>query len=135
SAFGGIVAVNRSVDRKAAEALAETFLECIVAPDFQPDALEVLRAKKNLRLLATGAWLPATHAELTYKRVGGGIVVQQRDATAAGEVEKGKVASKRAPTPEELRALEFAWRVGKHVKSNAIVLARADHPGPRTVGV
>src|SRR6185437_15672921 len=127
SAFGGIVAVNRRVDLAAAKVLAETFLECIVAPSFSEDALALLRGKKNLRLLATGAWLPADHAELTWKRVGGGLVVQDRDATAAGEVEGGKVVSKRAPTEEERRSLAFAWRVCKHVKSNAIVLARDLH--------
>jgi phosphoribosylaminoimidazolecarboxamide formyltransferase/IMP cyclohydrolase len=131
SAFGGIVALNRDVDEATARALAETFVECIVAPAFAPVALDVLRAKKNLRLLATGGWLGAEHAALAYKRVGGGLVVQDRDATAAGEVSRGKVVTKRAPTPEELRSLEFAWRVCKHVKSNAIVLAR----GELTVGV
>jgi phosphoribosylaminoimidazolecarboxamide formyltransferase/IMP cyclohydrolase len=131
SAFGGIVAVNREVDEAAAKILAETFLECIVAPSFAPGALEVLRAKKNLRLLATNGWLPADHAALMYKRVGGGVVVQDRDATAAGEVTSGKVASVRPPTADEIASLEFAWRVCKHVKSNAIVLAR----GEVTVGV
>jgi len=131
SAFGGIVALNREVDAAAARALGETFLECIVAPSFAGDALEILRAKKNLRLLATGAWLPADHAALAYKRVGGGLVVQDRDATAAGEVARAKVATRRAPTPEELTSLEFAWRVCKHVKSNAIVLSR----GQVTAGV
>jgi phosphoribosylaminoimidazolecarboxamide formyltransferase/IMP cyclohydrolase len=131
SAFGGIVALNREVDEATAKVLAETFVECIAAPGFTDSALEVLRAKKNLRLLATGGWLDAGHAALAFKRVGGGIVVQDRDATGAGEVTAGKVASKRAPTAEEARGLEFAWRVCKHVKSNAIVLAR----GEVTVGV
>jgi phosphoribosylaminoimidazolecarboxamide formyltransferase/IMP cyclohydrolase len=131
SAFGGIVAFNQEVDDATAAILAETFLECVVAPSFSSGALDLLRAKKNLRLLATGAWLPAAHAALQYKRVGGGIVAQDRDATAAGEVTRGKVATKRAPTAEELASLEFAWRVCKHVKSNAIVLAR----GQSTVGV
>jgi phosphoribosylaminoimidazolecarboxamide formyltransferase/IMP cyclohydrolase len=131
SAFGGIVALNREVDQPTASVLAETFVECIVAPSFVPAALEVLRAKKNLRLLATSGWLGADHAALAYKRVGGGVVVQDRDATASGEVSRGKVVTKRAPTPEELASLEFAWRVCKHVKSNAIVLAR----GEVTVGV
>ncbi|EYF00869.1 bifunctional phosphoribosylaminoimidazolecarboxamide formyltransferase/IMP cyclohydrolase [Chondromyces apiculatus] len=125
SAFGGIVALNREVDRATAVALAETFLECVVAPGYTADALEVLRSKKNLRVLATGAWLGGGHQALTWKRVGGGIVVQQRDATAAGEVRSGKVVTKRAPTEEELTALDLAWRVCKHVKSNAIVLASA----------
>jgi len=131
SAFGGIVALNRAVDVETAKVLAETFLECIVAPSFDEAALEILRAKKNLRLLATGAWLPPEHGSLQYKRVGGGLAAQTRDATAGGEVAKGKVVSKRQPTGEEIAALEFAWRVSKHVKSNAIVLAKAD----RTVGI
>ncbi len=76
SAFGGIVALNREVDEATAGVLAETFLECVVAPSFASAALDVLRAKKNLRLLATGGWLGPEHAALTYKRVGGGLVVQ-----------------------------------------------------------
>jgi phosphoribosylaminoimidazolecarboxamide formyltransferase / IMP cyclohydrolase len=131
SAFGGIVALNREVDEATARLLAETFLECVVAPEFSDAALQILQAKKNLRLLATGAWLGADHASLQYKRVGGGLVVQTRDATAAGEVTRGKVVGKRPPTAEELTSLEFAWRVCKHVKSHAIVLARGEH----TVGV
>jgi phosphoribosylaminoimidazolecarboxamide formyltransferase/IMP cyclohydrolase len=131
SAYGGIVAVNRDVDEPTARVLAETFLECIVAPSFSGPALEVLRAKKNLRLLATGGWLGPDHAALVYKRVSGGLVVQDRDASAAGEISRAKVVTKRAPTADETRSMEFAWRVCKHVKSNAIVLAR----GETTVGV
>jgi phosphoribosylaminoimidazolecarboxamide formyltransferase/IMP cyclohydrolase len=107
SAFGGIVALNGEVDEATARVLAETFVECIVAPAFAAGALEVLRAKKNLRLLATGGWLAADHAALTYKRVGGGLVAQDRDATAAGEVARGKVVSKRAPTPAETGSLDL----------------------------
>ncbi len=131
SAFGGIVALNRPVNRDTAMLLAETFLECVIAPSFEPDALELLRGKKNLRLLATGTWLAGDHAELTAKKVGGGFVVQDRDATGGVEVKNAKVVTKRAPSPEELASLDFAWRVCKHVKSNAIVLAR----GTTTVGV
>ena len=131
SAFGGIVALNREVDEATAKLLAETFLECVVAPSFSKGALELLRTKKNLRLLATGAWLAADHPALQYKRVGGGLVIQARDASADGEVTRGKVVTKRAPTAEEMKALDFAWRVCKHVKSNAIVLAKGEH----TVGV
>jgi phosphoribosylaminoimidazolecarboxamide formyltransferase/IMP cyclohydrolase len=131
SAFGGIVALNRAVDLATAKVLAETFLECVVAPSFDAEALDVLRSKKNLRLLATGAWLNADYKELTWKRVGGGLVVQDRDACAAAEVNAARVVSKRAPTAEELASLGFAWRVCKHVKSNAIVYAK----GQRTVGV
>jgi phosphoribosylaminoimidazolecarboxamide formyltransferase/IMP cyclohydrolase len=131
SAFGGIVALNRAVDEATAKLLAETFLECVVAPRFDEAALVVLRAKKNLRLLATGAWLEASHASLQFKRVGGGIVAQTRDASAAGEVGGARVATKRPPTAGEARSLDFAWKVCKHVKSNAIVLAQGEH----TVGV
>jgi phosphoribosylaminoimidazolecarboxamide formyltransferase/IMP cyclohydrolase len=122
SAFGGIVALNRPVDAATAKALVETFLECVVAPRFEDDALEFLRTKKNLRLLATGAWLAADEEEPTFKRVGGGLVVQGRDKTGGAEVKNGRVVTKRAPTPEELAGLDFTWRVCKHVKSNAIVL-------------
>jgi phosphoribosylaminoimidazolecarboxamide formyltransferase/IMP cyclohydrolase len=131
SAFGCVVALNRSVEVETAKVIAETFVECVVAPSFSREALEVLHAKKNLRLLSTGVWLPADQSTLEYKRVSGGVVVQTRDATAGGEVRGGKVATRRAPTAEELASLEFAWRVSKHVKSNAIVLAK----GTRTVGV
>ncbi len=126
SAFGGIVAVNRPVDRATAELLVETFLECVVAPSYAPDALEVLHGKKNLRLLATGAWLPAHHQEIVLKKVNGGLVLQERDARGWREVTGGRVVTKRQPSPEERKTLEFAWLVCKHVKSNAIVLARPD---------
>jgi phosphoribosylaminoimidazolecarboxamide formyltransferase/IMP cyclohydrolase len=131
SAFGGIVALNREVDEATAKAVAETFIECIIAPGFAPRALEQLQKKKNLRILATGQWLGADYAALQFKRVGGGLVVQDRDATGPAEVRAGKVVTKRHPTDDEMRALDFAWRVCKHVKSNAIVFAKPD----RTVGV
>ncbi len=131
SAFGGIVALNREVDAETAGLLAETFLECVIAPAFSPEALATLRAKKNLRLLQTDGWLGPEHGALTFKSLGGGLVAQDRDATAPLEVSRGKVATRRSPTPDELESLEFAWRVCKHVKSNAIVLAR----GETTVGV
>jgi phosphoribosylaminoimidazolecarboxamide formyltransferase/IMP cyclohydrolase len=131
SAFGCVVALNRPVDVDTAKVIAETFVECVVAPSFSRPALDVLHTKKNLRLLATGAWPPADEPALDYKRVSGGLVAQTRDATARGEVRSAKVATRRAPTEAELEALEFAWCVGKHVKSNAIVLAK----GTRTVGV
>lgn len=136
SAFGGIVALNREVDAATAALLAETFLECVVAPSFAAAALETLRTKKNLRLIATGA-PDAGRTVAQYKRVSGGLVVQSRDDGAASEVTKGKIVTKRAPTDEELRGLEFAWRVCKHVKSNAIVLAKGDLAADRarTVGV
>ncbi len=123
SAFGAIVALNREVDDATAQILAETFLECIVAPGFSAGALERLRSKAALRLLATGDWLFADHVDRTFKRLGGGFVVQDRDKSAAGEVEQGRVVTRRQPTQIELSCLDFSWRVCKHVKSNAIVLA------------
>jgi phosphoribosylaminoimidazolecarboxamide formyltransferase/IMP cyclohydrolase len=131
SAFGGVVAFNREVDLATSQHLVETFLECVVAPRFAPDALELLRTKKNLRLLATGDWVGAGDRELVVQRVSGGFVVQERDASGRGEVHRGKVVSRRLPTTEELASLDFAWRVCKHVKSNAIVLAQ----GTTTVGI
>jgi phosphoribosylaminoimidazolecarboxamide formyltransferase / IMP cyclohydrolase len=129
SAFGGIVALNREVDDETAKLLGETFLECVIAPSFSAPALERLRAKKALRLLATGAFLPRDQSERVFKRVGSGIVVQDRDATGPGEVAAGKVVTQRAPTALELELLDFAWCVCKHVKSNAIVLARRTPEG------
>jgi phosphoribosylaminoimidazolecarboxamide formyltransferase / IMP cyclohydrolase len=131
SAFGGIVALNREVDETTAQVLGETFLEAVIAPAFSEVALALLKKKKNLRLLACGAILAADHPMLVYRRVSGGLVVQDRDASAPGEVSGGKVVTRRAATSAELAALDFAWRVVKHVKSNAIVLAK---PGV-TVGV
>src|SRR5688572_14848365 len=123
SAFGGIVALNREVDDTTAEILAETFLECIIAPGFSPGALDRLRSKAALRLIATGEWLGASHVARQFKRVGGGFVIQDRDRTGPGEVVEGRVVTKRTPTQAELSSLEFAWSVCKHVKSNSIVLA------------
>ncbi|HEY4105236.1 MAG TPA: bifunctional phosphoribosylaminoimidazolecarboxamide formyltransferase/IMP cyclohydrolase [Polyangiaceae bacterium] len=123
SAFGGIVALNHEVDDATAQILAETFLECIIAPGFAQSALERLRKKAQLRLISTKGWLGRKHKALEFKRVGGGFAVQERDASGFGEVQAGRVVTKRTPSASELSALEFAWSVCKHVKSNAIVLA------------
>jgi phosphoribosylaminoimidazolecarboxamide formyltransferase/IMP cyclohydrolase len=131
SAFGGIVALNQRVDRATADALAETFIECVIAPGYDDEALAKLKKKGNLRILATGAWLGPEHRALHYKRISGGVVVQDRDATGGAEVRDGKVVSQRQPTADEWAALQFAWCVCKHVKSNAIIFATPD----RTVGV
>jgi len=131
SAFGGIVALNREVDDATAEALAETFLECVIAPSFTLDAFARLTQKKSLRLLATGDWLPADHQALQWKFIGGGLLVQDRDRTAGIDVTSARLATKRAPNESEQADLDFAWRVCKHVKSNAIVLAKNN----RTVGI
>jgi phosphoribosylaminoimidazolecarboxamide formyltransferase/IMP cyclohydrolase len=130
SAFGGIVALNRDCDLATAEVIAETFIEGVVAPGFAPEALERLQKKKKLRLVQTGPF-GRERSALTFKRIGGGFVVQDIDLTSSGEVERAKAVSLRAPTDAELAALSFAWKVCKHVKSNAIVLAQ----GTQAVGV
>jgi phosphoribosylaminoimidazolecarboxamide formyltransferase/IMP cyclohydrolase len=128
SAFGGIVAFNRTIDEAAARALTEIFTEVVIASDYDETALEVLRAKKNLRVLRAGE--PQRAEGLEYKTITGGMLVQTRD-THSLSPDDLKVVTKRAPTEEERRALLFAWTVCKHTKSNAIVYAR---PG-QTIGV
>ncbi|MDW8254084.1 MAG: bifunctional phosphoribosylaminoimidazolecarboxamide formyltransferase/IMP cyclohydrolase [Chloroflexota bacterium] len=152
SAYGGIVALNRAVDADTARLMAETFYEVIIAPAFTPEALAILKKKRNLRLLEVGDWLvqptprrpvagdewqrlvaeahersqpPAGHLPLEYdlRRVSGGLLVQTRDAVPVDPLDL-KVVSARRPTLEELTDLLFAWRVCRHIKSNAIVLAK-----------
>jgi phosphoribosylaminoimidazolecarboxamide formyltransferase / IMP cyclohydrolase len=131
SAFGGIVAVNRLVEAELAKEMAETFLECIVAPDFSPEALALLSVKKGLRLLK-GEIGPGDPAELELRSVAGGVLVQSRDAaTSPVAGTSARVVTRRAPTAAEMSDLDFAWRVAKHVKSNAIVFAG----GGRTLGI
>lgn len=129
SAFGGVVAFNGPVTSAAAVAMSSTFLEIIVAPDFEPDALEVLKVKKNLRLITLSVE-PGGAGELDYKRVRGGFLIQQRMRMEFPE-DEWRVVTSREPTEEELRDLRFAWRVSAAVKSNAIVLAK----GEQTVGL
>jgi len=125
SAFGGIVALNREVDKSCAEALAETFLEAVIAPSYSAEALQVLAAKKNLRLLEAGAGMASPQArprvQMEARSVSGGLLLQDKDAVEPPL--EWKVVTKRAPSPEEERALRFAWRICKHVKSNAIVFS------------
>ena len=128
SAFGGIVALNREVDATCAQALAETFLEAVIAPSYSAGAMQVLSAKKNLRLLEAGPALASPQArpraQLEARSVSGGLLLQDKDA--AEPPLEWKVVTQRQPTPEEEKALRFAWRVCKHVKSNAIVFANTD---------
>jgi len=126
SAFGGIVACNRAVDRDSAAALQEVFLEVVVAPGFDPDALELLRRRRNLRLLSPSAdW-----GELELRTLPGGVLVQEPDRLGWDPAGL-RVVTTRQPTEAEWRSLQFAWTVCKHTKSNAIVLAR----GTEVVGV
>ena len=128
SAFGGIIAFNRTVDEAVARAVIEIFTEVIVAPDYDEPALEVLRSKKNLRVLRLGA--PRQSQGLEYKQISGGMLVQTRD-THKLKREDLKVVTKREPTEHEIKDLLFAWTVCKHTKSNAIVYGRDG----QTVGV
>jgi phosphoribosylaminoimidazolecarboxamide formyltransferase / IMP cyclohydrolase len=131
AAYGGIVGVNRIVDEAMAQAISAVFYEAIVAPDFTPGALELLKRKRDIRLIAMGErsaprkgefnWLPDN--KLDFKRVTGGFVVQDIQRNDDNDI-KLQVVTKRQPTLEELTDLRFAWRAVKHVKSNAIVLAR-----------
>jgi len=127
SAFGGIVALNREVDELTAKALAETFLEAVIAPAYSASARELLATKKNLRLLSAGPALARPdarpRAQLDARSVSGGLLVMDRDAVEP--VTEWKVVTKRTPGADELAALRFAWKVCKHVKSNAIVFATA----------
>ncbi len=129
SPFGGILIANRTWDLPLAQAVDEIFSEVLIAPDFTPDALDLLRKKKNRRLMR---WhrdrMPRGEIEL--RKVVGGMLAQDAD-TAIEDVRASKVVTKRPPTERELAALDFGWRVVKHVKSNAIVFAAAD----RTLGI
>jgi phosphoribosylaminoimidazolecarboxamide formyltransferase/IMP cyclohydrolase len=131
SAFGGIVAVNRPVETALAKDMAETFLECVIAPDFSAEALGILSVKKGLRLLR----LPFTRTtaaddSFEMRTVAGGVLVQTAD-NATTPAAEGRVVTERGPTATELEDLDFAWRVAKHVKSNAIVFAGRG----RTLGI
>jgi phosphoribosylaminoimidazolecarboxamide formyltransferase/IMP cyclohydrolase len=126
SAYGGVIAVNRAVDEETAREIAKTFVEAVAAPAYAPEALAILRTRKNLRVMQ----VEAAADPLVVKSISGGYLAQTAD-TAQLERAHAVVKSKRAPTAEEWRALEFGWRVAKHVKSNAIVYARAG----QTIGV
>ncbi len=129
SAFGGIIAFNRPLDGETAQAIVERqFVEVIIAPEVTEEARAAVAKKKNVRLLRTGMWEEAPRARLDFKRVNGGLLVQDADLDLYKEL---KVVTKRAPTEEEMRDLLFAWKVCKFVKSNAIVYAKDN----RTIGV
>ena len=124
SAFGGVIAFNRALDaRTAAEILERQFVEVIIAPSVCEDALEVAGAKRSIRVLACGDWSPERAADFDLKRVSGGLLVQDRDLGSVGRDEL-KVVTARSPSAQELDDLEFAWKVAKFVKSNAIVYCK-----------
>ncbi len=130
SAFGGVLGINREVDGPAAEAIAKLFVEAIVAPAFTSEALTHFAAKKNLRLLQ----ITPTQTPRILKQISGGFLLQDGDHRQIAEVDL-TTATDRQPTPEEMQALLFAWRISKHVKSNAIVYARSSESYGQTVGI
>jgi phosphoribosylaminoimidazolecarboxamide formyltransferase / IMP cyclohydrolase len=132
SIFGGIIAANRVIGKETAERLHDIFLEIVIAPDFSPEALDILQRKKNIRLLRMGGLSSAAErrSEWLVNSVEGGMLIQQSDihSLTASDL---KVVTNREPSPEELKQLLFAWKVVKHVKSNAILLAK----NSMTIGV
>lgn len=128
SAFGGIVAFNRPLDEAAAKTVTEIFTEVVIAPEYEAAALEILKTKKNLRVLRAGVL--ASQPGLEYRQISGGMLVQTRDTHQLSQTDL-KVVTTRQPTEEETSALLFAWTVSKHTKSNAIVYAR----NGQTVGI
>lgn len=125
SAYGGIVGLNREVDKETAEQIASTFIEVVIAPNYTNDALQILKQKKNLRLLKASP-ITAPLPGWDMKKVVGGILIQTRDVEGKLEPSKFKVVSKRKPTQTEWKAALLGWKIVKHVKSNAIVLATED---------
>jgi phosphoribosylaminoimidazolecarboxamide formyltransferase/IMP cyclohydrolase len=130
SAFGGIIACSQEVDATAAAAIAESFYEGVIAPAFSAEACETLARKKNLRLLEIGPLASYRREGLDLRRVQGGLLAQEWDQPDP-PVREGRLATSRAPSDEEWKALQFAWTVVRHVKSNAIVLADSS----RTIGI
>jgi phosphoribosylaminoimidazolecarboxamide formyltransferase/IMP cyclohydrolase len=129
SAFGGIIAFNQELDDETAQAICEKqFVEVIIAPKVSAAAVEVVAAKKNVRLLECGEWPAQPAQRLDFKRVNGGLLVQDTDLLLSADM---KVVTKRQPTPEEMKSLEFSWKVAKFVKSNAIVYGKDN----MTIGV
>ena len=131
SSFGGIIALNRELDAATAKAIvAKQFVEVIIAPSIEDAAISIIAAKKNVRLLSCGQWGDSRPQDLDFKRVNGGLLVQDRDNGIITESDL-KIVTKRAPTQEEIQDLLFCWKVAKYVKSNAIVYAK----GLQTIGV
>jgi len=124
SAFGGVIALNREVDADTAREIMNLFVEIVIAPSFDVEALALFKTKPNIRLLEVDLSLPSSGFEI--RKIHGGILVQERDTAMIEDFESLKVVTKRRPTDDELTALRFAWKVCKHVKSNAIVYTSKD---------
>ena len=123
SAFGGIVALNGTLDKDTASHILKVFTEVVIAPSADPEAIELFKKKKNVRLLIAGSLPDPREPSLTYRNVGGGILVQNRDNGHVSMTDL-KVVTKRRPSPKEMNDLLMAWKVAKHVKSNAIIYVK-----------
>ncbi len=123
SAFGGVIALNRTLDAETAEEIVKLFTEVIIAPDVTEEAKAIIARKPNLRLLTAGGLPDPRAAGITAKTVSGGLLVQSRDNGMVEDLEL-KVVTKRAPTPQELEDMKFAFKIAKHVKSNAVIYAK-----------
>jgi len=130
SAFGGIVGFNRIVDGAAARELSSTFLEAVIAPGYTEEALEIFKAKKNVRVMQAPVLTSSEQSGYDLKKVGGGLLIQGRDLGMVRAADC-RVVTVRPPSAAELAALDFAWKVCKHVKSNAIIFSTKD----QTVGI
>lgn len=131
SAYGGIIAFNREVDEATASEITNIFVEVVIAPDYSEKALLMFSSKKNLRVLKTPPIDSSSKPVFDFKKVVGGMLIQDKDSTSDEDFNDFKVATKREPTEEEIKDLIFAWKVCKHVKSNSIVFAR----NGQTVGI
>ena len=130
SAFGSIVGLNRKCDKATAEAITSAgFTECVIAPNYEPEAIEVFKTKKNLRLIEVGP-LKGIEKDYDLKKVVGGLLIQDRDILNIEEKDL-KIATKKKPTPQEIKSLLFGWKIVKHVRSNAIVLCS----DTKTIGI
>jgi len=130
SAFGGVLAFNRPVDEATAKEIVSTFVEVVIAPGYNPGVLEIFKTKDNIRILEVEIWGQERTRDMDLKKVVGGLIYQDRDLGSV-DIRNLEIVTKRKPTEEEIQAMSFGWKVAKHVKSNAIILTRAD----RTVGV
>lgn len=130
SAFGGVVAFNRPVDEATAKEITSTFVEVVIAPGYNPGVLDVFKTKESIRILEVEIWSRERSEDMDLKKVVGGLIYQNRDLGSV-DIRSLEIVTKRQPTEEEIQALSFAWKVAKHVKSNAIILTHAD----RTVGI
>ena len=130
SAFGGIIGFNKNVDEETAKEIASTFIEAVIAPDYDESALAILKEKKNIRLLKLPNFKEKTEKEYDLRNVSGGLLLQDKDSVTLNE-DNLKVVTNRQPTEKEWSAMRFAWKVAKHVKSNAIIYATENE----TVGI